>query len=61
MLPGHKSENNERPIVKMFNMKAAPSFYKMIDDWRRAQPELLSRSEAVRVLIQKGINSDKSE
>jgi hypothetical protein len=33
-----------------FNMRVAPSFIRAIDDWRRKQPDIPTRAEAIRRL-----------
>jgi Arc/MetJ-type ribon-helix-helix transcriptional regulator len=34
-------------------------FVEMIDEWRRRQPEIVSRSEAVRALVLKAIQNER--
>ena len=38
-----------------FQMRASPEWLAMIDDWRRKQPDIPSRAEAIRQLVQKGL------
>jgi hypothetical protein len=38
-----------------FEMRVPASFLKTIDDWRRKQPELPSRAEAIRRLVELGL------
>ena len=38
-----------------FEMRVSASFLKMFDDWRKRQPELPSRAEAIRRLITLGM------
>lgn len=40
---------------KQFQMRVSEDFLRTIDDWRRRQPELPSRAEAIRQLIQTGL------
>ncbi|WP_312414089.1 hypothetical protein [Shinella sp.] len=40
---------------KQFQMRVSEDFLRMIDDWRRHQPELPSRAEAIRQLIHTGL------
>jgi hypothetical protein len=40
------------------NMKMSSEFVTLIDDWRRVQPKLPSRNEAVRTLILKGLETE---
>ena len=46
----------EKPTVSV-NMKMSPEFVTLIDDWRRVQPKLPSRNEAVRALILRGLET----
>jgi hypothetical protein len=34
-----------------FQMRVDPAFIKTVDDWRRLQPDLPSRAEAIRRLV----------
>ncbi len=38
-----------------FQMRASPEWLAMIDDWRRKQPDIPSRAEAIRRLVEKGL------
>ena len=40
---------------RMIQMRVNDEFVRRIDDWRRKQPELPSRSEALRRLIELGL------
>lgn len=40
---------------KQFQMRVSEEFLRTIDDWRRKQPELPSRAEAIRQLIHTGL------
>lgn len=40
---------------KHFQMRASQSFLDLIDDWRRKQPEIPSRAEAIRSLVMNGV------
>lgn len=40
---------------KQFQMRVSEDFLRTIDDWRRRQPELPSRAEAIRQLIHTGL------
>lgn len=37
-------------------MSVEPSFLDRVDDWRRKQPDLPSRAEAIRRLVEKGLH-----
>ena len=41
----------------MINMRVPSALAEAIDDWRSAQPQIVSRSEAFRVLAQKGLET----
>jgi hypothetical protein len=41
--------------TERFQMRVSPSFLKMIDDWRRKQPDLPSRAEAIRRLVEQAL------
>lgn len=38
--------------TKRFEMVAPPEWIALVDDWRRVQPELPSRAEAIRRLVE---------
>jgi hypothetical protein len=40
-----------------FEMVTPPGWIEMIDDWRRKQPDLPSRAEAIRRLVDKGLKA----
>lgn len=44
-----------------FRLRVPPSFLKTIDDWRRHQPDIPSRSKAVRKLVEAGIDAKQRE
>ncbi len=47
--------------TERFQMRASPAFLRLVDDWRRKQPDLPSRAEAIRRLVERGANApDKS-
>ncbi len=41
-----------------FQMRVTEDFLRMIDDWRRKQPDLPSRTEAIRRLVAQAVKSD---
>lgn len=43
----------------MFQMRVPEEFLDKLDDWRRAQPDLPSRGEAVRRLVELGFAAPK--
>jgi hypothetical protein len=40
-----------------FAMWATPAFLQAVDDWRRKQPDLPSRAEAVRRLVEQALKA----
>jgi hypothetical protein len=42
---------------ELLTMRSDKAFLAIIDDWRRGQPRIPSRSEAVRVLVGRGLES----
>jgi hypothetical protein len=45
---------------KIFQMRTSEDFLRRIDDWRRFQPDLPSRAEAIRRLIKAGLGTAKT-
>ena len=54
-----KSSDWEKSIT--FQLRASPAFLKLLDDWRRKQSDIPSRSEAVRRLVEAGAGSGKPD
>lgn len=49
-----------RPMKdERFEMRVSEDFLRQIDDWRRQQPDLPSRAEAIRRLIEAGLAAQK--
>jgi hypothetical protein len=48
---------SEEEQSERFQMRVAPSFFRAIDEWRRKQPDLPSRAEAIRRLVELGLAS----
>ena len=44
---------------KVFQMRSSEEFLRRIDDWRRQQDDIPSRAEAIRRLIELGLESAK--
>jgi hypothetical protein len=40
-----------------FQMRASKEFLEKLDNWRRAQPDLPSRAEAIRRLVELGLKA----
>jgi hypothetical protein len=51
---------SQMPPYRPFQMKVPDSFLTMIDDWRRLQPDVPSRAEAIRRLCAKAVASEAS-
>ena len=45
---------------RSFQMRTSDDFLGKLDDWRRAQPALPSRAEAIRILVEIGIATTKT-
>jgi metal-responsive CopG/Arc/MetJ family transcriptional regulator len=47
---------------KLFQMRTTADFLRRVDDWRRKQPALPSRSEAIRYLVDAALaHADKQK
>ena len=42
-----------------FQMRASAEFLKSVDDWRRKQPDLPSRAEAIRRLVESALKAER--
>jgi hypothetical protein len=51
--------NPPQPELQRVNLAMSTGLAQQIDDWRRRQPKLPSMSEAIRRLIEMGLESDK--
>jgi len=38
-------------------MRVSDEFLRLVDDWRRTQPDIPSRSEAIRRLVEAGVHA----
>jgi hypothetical protein len=45
--------------LNRFEMRADNSFLKSVDEWRRRQPDLPSRAEAIRRLVEQALSRPK--
>ena len=43
---------------KTFQMRASEDWLRKLDDWRRKQPDIPARAEAIRRLVEKGLASE---
>lgn len=53
-MPGQLVDNR-----KQFNMRVTDDWLGKVDDWRRTQRDIPSRSEAIRRLVEIGIEASK--
>jgi hypothetical protein len=53
MYQQHMALKNDRP----FQMRVSDDWLRTIDDWRRQQPDLPSRAEAIRRLVDKALKT----
>jgi len=44
-----------------FQMRVTEEFLRKVDDWRRKQPDLPSRAEAIRRLVEQAINASDTK
>jgi hypothetical protein len=54
----YKHSMAKPPKTERFGMVVEPEFLEAIDDWRRKQPELPSRAEAIRRLVKLALQSE---
>jgi hypothetical protein len=54
-MPQEMVRPTKDPKQTTLQMRVSDSFLKMVDDWRRKQPDLPSRSEAIRRLVELGV------
>ena len=43
---------------KVFQMRSSEEWLRRLDDWRRKQPDIPSRAEAIRRLVEKGLEAE---
>jgi hypothetical protein len=54
------AEKNEWEKNLTFQFRTSSDFLKLLDDWRRKQePDIPSRAEAIRRLVEAGIKAEK--
>lgn len=53
----HMPDSEEQQSEK-FQMRVSPEFLRRVDDWRRKQTDIPSRSEAVRQLVEKALEQE---
>lgn len=47
-------------LTERIQLVASKEFIELVDDWRRKQKEIPSRSEAIRQLVKRAIENDSS-
>ena len=50
--------SNDEPLDVRFEMRATKSWVEALDNWRRQQPDIPSRAEAIRRLVEKGLERE---
>lgn len=53
--------NEPKPKTETFTMRVPRGYFDPVDDWRRVQPDLPSRAEAIRRLVDIGLEKDRKE
>jgi hypothetical protein len=51
-------EPRDMPANRPFQMRASDEFWQGVDDWRRLQPDMPNRAEAIRRLVATGLRAD---
>jgi hypothetical protein len=49
-MPKTKKSNDELQTERL-QLRVSPSFLRMVDDWRRKQPDIPPRAEAIRRMV----------
>ena len=55
----YKAHMTDSQMTRTFQMRVEDDFLKAIDDWRRGQEDLPSRSEAIRRLVAIALESER--
>ena len=50
-----------QPKDRLFQMRVSEDFLKRIDEWRRQQPDIPARAEAIRRLVEAALKADASQ
>jgi hypothetical protein len=58
--PGETLERtaSDMTVGRPFQMRASDEFWREVDDWRRLQPDMPNRAEAIRRLVAIGLKAD---
>ncbi|MEM7621124.1 MAG: hypothetical protein AAF228_11810 [Pseudomonadota bacterium] len=51
----------EEPKTQQFQMRVSPDFLEKVDSWRRNQPDLPPRAEAIRRLVEQSLTGKTEE
>jgi len=54
------TQTESSPKIRTFQMRVTDDWLAYIDEWRRSQPDLPSRSEAIRRLVEIGLNESEN-
>ena len=49
---------SDMTVGRPFQMRASDEFWRGVDDWRRLQPDMPNRAEAIRRLVAIGLKAD---
>jgi hypothetical protein len=47
------------PVSKLFQLRASPAFFRSVDEFRRAEPDLPPRAEAIRRLCEQALKANQ--
>jgi hypothetical protein len=47
--------------VRPYQIRLSATFWKKVDEWRRLQPEIPARAEAIRRLVEIGLAAEHAE
>lgn len=50
--------DRDMTVGRPFQMRASEDFWRGVDDWRRLQPDMPNRAEAIRRLVAIGLRAD---
>lgn len=51
------ADNTDDMPTERFQLRVSKNFLKRVDEWRRKQPDLPTRSEAIRRIVEKEVRS----
>jgi hypothetical protein len=47
--------------VRPYQIRLSANFWRKVDEWRRLQPEIPARAEAIRRLVEIGLNAEQQK